>query len=349
MKEAFFEFLEKEKDKLSFNGGVFLSFILHFILFIVAFIALERTNNKAAQASQVFTVTLEGGKKLGGISQVPKKGKEKLKVGAQKSKVETKAKKKKVAEKTKEAKKKLAKKELEFKKKQEKKLAQKKAAKKKAEKKKAAEKKALEKKKKLEAKKKAEKKKELAKKAAEKKALEKKKKLEEKKKADTKKTELKKKLEEAKKRKAQREQARKKRDQRLAEIAKKVRSNVYNGESANAGGEGFGAAKLGGEGFGGGTLASAEKVAYANALQQHVKSGWRWLAARQKLRCLVLVDILPDGRIRTAKISQSSGNSNFDESVLRAVKKANPVPAAPVSIYNDFRQVRFWFDSSESS
>jgi len=315
MKEAFLAFLEKEKDKLSFNGGVFLSFVLHLVLFLVAFIALERTKDNAAQASQVFTVTLEGGQNLGGIAQVPKKGKEKLKVG---SKKESKAKVdvKEVKLKKEQEAKKASKKELEFKKKQ---------AKKKAEKKKAELKKAKLKKEKL--------KKEKLKKA----------KL--KKKAD------KKKLEAAKKRKAEREvvEKRKAREKRLAEIAKKVRSNVYNGESTNVGGQGFGAAKLGGNGFGGGTLASAEKVAYANSLQQHVKSGWRWLAAREKLRCSVLVDILPDGRIRSVNISQSSGNSNFDESVLRAVRKANPVPAAPVGIYQDFKQVRFWFDSSESS
>ena len=94
MKEAFLEFLEKEKNKLSFNGGVFLSFVLHLVLFIAAFIALERTKDNSAQASQVFTVTLEGGEKLGGISQVPEKGKEKLRVGSKqesKSKVDTKA------------------------------------------------------------------------------------------------------------------------------------------------------------------------------------------------------------------------------------------------------------------
>ena len=171
MKEAFLEFLDKEKNKLSFNGGVFLSFVLHLVLFIIALVALERTKDNSAQASQVFTVTLEGGEKLGGISQVPKKGKEKLKVGSKqesKSKVATKAVE---AKKKKAEKKKTEQKELEFKKKEaKKKIEKKKAEKKKAEKKKAA-------KKKLEAKKKAElKKKKLAekKKAAKKKAEEKK-------------------------------------------------------------------------------------------------------------------------------------------------------------------------------
>jgi len=331
MKEAFLEFLEREKDRLSFNGGVFLSFVLHLFFFIASFIALERAKDNSAQASQVFTVTLEGGQKLGGISQVPAKKESELKVGSKKedqSRVgveETKLKEK-------------VKNELEFKKKVvKKKVVEKKEVKKKDKKKEEA-------KKKLEAKKKAEK----AKKLLKQKKEEAKKKLEAKKLAEKQKLD-KEKLSQAKKRKAEREKNRALREKRLAEIARKVRSNVYNGESVNAGGQGFGAAKLGGNGMGGGTLASAEKVAYANALQQHVKSGWRWLAAREKLRALVLVEIFPDGRIKSVEISKSSGNRNFDDSVLRAVKKANPVPAAPATIYNDFKTVRFWFDSSESA
>ncbi len=335
MKEAFLEFLEKEKNKLSINGGVFLSFVVHLLFFIASFLALERAKDNSAQASQVFTVTLEGGQKIGGITQVPKKGKNELKVGSKKedkSKAgikDTEIKEKKIKNK--------AKSELEFKKK---------IAKAKEVKKKELKKKELAKKK-LAAKKKAEKA-EKAKKLLKKKKEEAKKKLEAKKLSDKKKLD-KEKLAQAKKRKAEREKNRELREKRLAEIARKVRANVYDGESTNAGGQGFGAAKLGGNGMGGGALASAEKVAYANALQQHVKSGWRWLAARDKLRALVLVEILPDGRIRSVEIAQSSGNKNFDDSILRAVKKANPVPAAPATIYNDFRTVRFWFDSSESS
>ena len=125
-----------------------------------------------------------------------------------------------------------------------------------------------------------------------------------------------------------------------------IRDRNYSGESANAGGSGFGAANLGGKGMGGGTLASAEFIAYMNALEHHIKSNWRWgLPTPRVLRAQVLIFILPNGVVKSANISASSGNQKFDDSVLRAVHKASPVPPASPKLYQRFREVRITFDS----
>jgi len=89
------------------------------------------------------------------------------------------------------------------------------------------------------------------------------------------------------------------------------------------------------------------EVAYQNELQAHVKSGWRWMQRTDRLRTLIKVKISSNGDLTDVRIVESSGNSNFDDSVVRAVRKASPVPPPPKEFYADFSDVRFWFDSSD--
>ena len=180
--------------------------------------------------------------------------------------------------------------------------------------------------------------------AEKKKAEEAKKKAElDKKKEEEKKIEDKKKAEQEKKDKVKEKQER---DKKLQEALQKLKEK-YEGESASAGGKGFGAAVQGGQGMGGGTLTSIEKLAYSNRLQAHVKQGWRWLNSSQRLIAKIQANLGPDGAILESRIIQSSGNSNFDDSVIRAVEKASPVPPPPTDLYPEFKVVVFTFDSAE--
>ncbi|MDD2942667.1 MAG: cell envelope integrity protein TolA [bacterium] len=339
-------------DMSSYVIGTIVSFVFHIVFFAAALHHMANSAANFTDVSQVFTVTLEGGSKLGGMVQLPKPGAAAQKLQNQappektaetgKSKQET------VKEQTKtpakpvdtvkseQGGKQLKPEDIETttaideaKVKAEaeaKKLAEKKEAEKKI-----AEKKLAEKKKQDEAKKKAEADKKLkadeAKKAAEKKAAEKKK-------AD----------ELAKKKAAEAEKAAKAKRFEDAIARSKQR---YEGESYDAGGVGYGAAvNTGGQGTGGGTLASYEFVAYRNQLEAHIKEGWRWLSGTNKLRAQVLISIRTDGVISNAEIVGSSGVAQFDDSVLRAVMKASPVPPAPADLYNTFREVRITFDSN---
>jgi len=121
----------------------------------------------------------------------------------------------------------------------------------------------------------------------------------------------------------------------------------YLGESTESTGKGFGAAKLGGNGMGGGVQRPPEFFTYRQILRDSVKRGWKWYNTQAALVTWVTFDIGPDGVISNVSVSEGSGNREFDESVLRAVYKASPLPPPPATVYNDFRSVRLSFDPRE--
>jgi TonB family protein len=121
----------------------------------------------------------------------------------------------------------------------------------------------------------------------------------------------------------------------------------YLGESTEAGGKGFGAAKLGGSGMGGGVLRPPEFFTYRQTLRDSIKRGWKWYDTRAALVTQVTFEIGVDGVISNVEVAGSSGNDEFDQSVLRAVYKASPLPPPPPTVYNDFRSVRLSFDPRE--
>lgn len=319
------------KANNSYSFGVAISLLLHLGGAALGLFMLERNAAEAARAPQVFSVTLEGGASLGGITQVPDENASAKELEIPPSDAVPDTAEEESASTVKDEKSLEAPSVVEDPQKilEEKKKKEAEEQKKKAELKKLEEKKQKE----LERKKKAEEAKKLAEEKAKQKKLEAKRKAEE---------EKKRKL--ALERKKRREK--KARDARLAEISNRLKSN-YKGESANAGGQGLGAAKLGGNGMGGGVLASAEKIAYQKALTEHVKRGWRWLPGARKLTAVVVIRLLPSGQIQDIRIQRSSGNSNFDDSITRAVRKADPVPPPPSRLYREFSEVRITFDSHD--
>jgi len=159
--------------------------------------------------------------------------------------------------------------------------------------------------------------------------------------------ERKKKEEEDKKKKA--EDAKKKASAQPADVSKDYQKALqrYLGESTEAGGKGFGAAKLGGSGMGGGVLRPPEFFTYRQILRNRVKSGWKWFDTSSALMANVTFSIAEDGTLSNVRIAQSSGNREYDYSVLRAVYKASPVPPPPQSVYEFFRDVSMTFDPRE--
>jgi TonB family protein len=121
----------------------------------------------------------------------------------------------------------------------------------------------------------------------------------------------------------------------------------YVGESSDAGGKGFGAAALGGRGMGGGTVRPPEFFTYLNLLKSRIKQGWRWYDPSTALTTQLVFQISVDGRILDVRIDRSSGNSEFDASVVRAINKASPLPPPPTSVYEYFKSIRMIFDPRE--
>jgi TonB family protein len=121
----------------------------------------------------------------------------------------------------------------------------------------------------------------------------------------------------------------------------------YTGESAEAGGKVFGAAVLGGKSMGGGTQRSAEFIAYYNLLRSHIKRGWRWYDTNSGYTAKASFRIDRDGKVSDIRLTQSSGSREFDDSVLRALAKADPVPPPPPREYENFKFLNMLFDPRE--
>lgn len=154
-----------------------------------------------------------------------------------------------------------------------------------------------------------------------------------------------------KKQKEKEEKASKKETQheKKEDIDKRLEAAMqrYLGESTDAGGKGFGAGRIGGNGMGGGTLLPAEALVYRDLLKNRIKQGWRWYDTNAALTTGVVFEISSSGEISNVEVVKTSGNREFDDSVLRAVYKASPLPAPPEKVYEYFKKVRMVFDPRE--
>lgn len=117
----------------------------------------------------------------------------------------------------------------------------------------------------------------------------------------------------------------------------------YLGESTSAGGTGFGGDGRGGQGMGGGIVKPPAWFLYKDALEMSVKRGWNWHDTSAQLFATVAFRIAADGTVSNVHLVRSSGNSHYDESIIRAVRKASPVPPPPQEFYDDFRFVELDF------
>jgi TonB family protein len=85
---------------------------------------------------------------------------------------------------------------------------------------------------------------------------------------------------------------------------------------------------------GGGTM--GEKNIYFSVVRNKVMQSWvipeNLIEDVYSLEAIVTFTIYADGHISDVNLEESSGNRYFDESVLRAIRKAAPFPPLPTSI-----------------
>ncbi|MGI6680798.1 MAG: cell envelope integrity protein TolA [Bdellovibrionota bacterium] len=341
-----------------FVAGLILSVCAHLSLFLLAALRISnvKLEHKINEPMVVYSVSIEGGKRLGGIAQVSKTGKKEPLVpyknvestnapapkleASGKAEVSIKDTAKEEAEKKAKALKEQAEKEKaeislrEEKAKEEKRLQEEKAKKAKAE----AERQAKEKAAKEEAAKQEAAKKEAAKKEAERQARE----------------QASKATKGASNKNTSNKNARPDgvvggtgTGSGTANLDTKLQKALqrYLGESSDAGGVGFGAAKVtGGDGMGGGVVRPPEFFEYKDVLVKHIKANWNWFDTSKPYKAQVQMSIDPKGNITKHSITTSSGNGRFDQSLLRAIEKSSPVPAPPSNVYEFFKDVRVIFD-----
>ncbi len=134
------------------------------------------------------------------------------------------------------------------------------------------------------------------------------------------------------------------------EVDKRLQAALqrYLGESTDAGGKGFGAGRVGGSGMGGGVVRPPEFFVYEKIVRSRIKEAWRWYDTNSTLITVIAFDIEPDGVIKNIRLVKTSGDSSYDDSVLRAAAKASPLPAPPKIVYEQyFKSVRITFDPRE--
>ncbi len=89
--------------------------------------------------------------------------------------------------------------------------------------------------------------------------------------------------------------------------------------------------------------------AYYALIWSRIKSQWalpRGILQSDNLEAIIDVRILRDGTVNRLGIEKSSGNRYFDESALRAVRKAT-FPALPAWIQDTSAEFGIKFHSSE--
>jgi colicin import membrane protein len=140
------------------------------------------------------------------------------------------------------------------------------------------------------------------------------------------------------KNRAQREEKIQQQQQQLQKAAP-VTSNVV--------GDKPGAAAPGVGGTGGGNVRSAESLRYENDMKARIKNSWTWPGKRNDLTVTVRFSIRDNGEIAGLKITRSSGDRSYDESVMRALKGANPLPALPEKLRDELKDWELDFNSKE--
>jgi len=112
-------------------------------------------------------------------------------------------------------------------------------------------------------------------------------------------------------------------------------------------GEGQGAAGPGVGGKGGGVFKGIEFARYINEIQQRIRSSWTWVGRRTDLEVIVRLSIRENGEITGLRLTSSSGDPSYDDSVIRAIKKANPLPPPPESYRAEFADVDVRFTAKD--
>lgn len=133
-------------------------------------------------------------------------------------------------------------------------------------------------------------------------------------------------------------------DAAVATARERARMRRETGGTRSGSGRGSGA----GAGNGvGGLVRGMEFVAYHNRMLGQIKESWTWprtwLSKPGALEVTVGFGVRVDGEIVGVELLKRSGDASFDESVVRAVRRASPLPPPPRSHARDFAQVEVTF------
>lgn len=127
--------------------------------------------------------------------------------------------------------------------------------------------------------------------------------------------------------------------QRRQEEAQRLQAQKGGPATSTVAGREPGAATFtaGGTGTGGGIVKSPEYIRYYNEMRARIKNSWTWPGRRADLKVTVTFSVQDNGEINGLRIVHSSGDRSYDESVVRAVRKASPFPPLPTTLREELR------------
>ena len=124
------------------------------------------------------------------------------------------------------------------------------------------------------------------------------------------------------------------REQQIVAALKKVRQRVQAAPRHTA--ETPHATSASGGGGGGDTLRGLPFILYTQQVKQRVKQSWIVAEPKPGLTAVVRFGIMASGEVVGVELVERSGDSVFDESAMRAVRKASPLPPPPEAYRNEF-------------
>lgn len=132
--------------------------------------------------------------------------------------------------------------------------------------------------------------------------------------------------------------------ERVKQRADKGKAKRSEPKTAGIGpGEGQGAAVSGQDGRGGGIIRGVEFLIYRNRMLYRIKERWTWVGKNSDLEVTVRFGIQENGEVVRLRVVEASGDPSYDDSVIRAVRRASPLPPTPVVYRKDFMDVELTF------
>ncbi len=124
------------------------------------------------------------------------------------------------------------------------------------------------------------------------------------------------------------------REQQIVAALKKIRQRVQADQRQTA--EPSHSTSASGGGGGGDTLRGLPFILYTQEVKQRVKQSWIVAEHKSGLTAVVRFGILANGEVVGVELAERSGDIVFDESAMRAVRKAHPLPPPPEAYRNEF-------------
>jgi len=130
------------------------------------------------------------------------------------------------------------------------------------------------------------------------------------------------------------------RDKQIVAALDRIKAQVKDKEKTGQGGQagGSGPPSIGGApgGGGGGLVRGLEFIRYTEQIQRRMRESWIVTEKKPGLSAIVRFRIQPDGEVLEVEMVRPSGDTAFDQSVVRAVRKANPLPPPPPTYQQEF-------------